>query len=95
MLTPIGDKIIIKPLPYTPTSKAGVIMYENDPQLHLGEIVSVGRGRDTLHGFEPIDDLKPGDVVFYYRGAGTRLKWDGEDYMILVYKEVYAFARKE
>ena len=48
-----------------------------------GEVVAVGPGRPTDEGKRVELDVKVGDTVVYSKYAGTEIKEDGEDYLIL------------
>ena len=55
-----------------------------------GKIVAVGPGRVLDDGKREQMDLKPGDKVLYAKYAGTELKLDDEDLLIIGYKDILA-----
>lgn len=91
MLTPLGDKIIIKPVKIEEKTKSGIVLAgQMATSFAYAEVVAVGTGRETLHGMEPINDIQPGDKIMYYRTAGIDMRWEGESFLMITYKEMYA-----
>lgn len=82
-LKPLADRVIIKALPMEEKTKSGIIMPDTAKEKpQEGEIVAVGPGR--MEKGERIGlDVKVGDRVIYSKYAGTEIKSDGEEYLIL------------
>lgn len=89
--SPIGERVIIKPKTRQEKTDGGIILPDcakEKPQ--EGEVVSIGKGRQTENGqFIPIE-LKIGDKVLYGKYSGTEIKIDGEEYLILKETEIFA-----
>lgn len=91
MIKCTGDKILVKPIEWESKTKAGLhVVGKQGTHFKLGTILDIGMGRDTLHGYEPITDLAVGDKVMYYTAMGSAFMWEGEDFVMLNYKEVHA-----
>jgi len=83
-IEPLGDRVVVRPTPKEEVSKGGVILPDTvreKPQ--EGEIIAVGPGRLSEEGTRIAMELKPGDKVIYAKYAGTELKLDDEELMIL------------
>ena len=88
---PLADRVVIKPTEREEVTKGGIILpdtVKEKPQ--EGEIVAVGPGRLSDDG-EPIKmDVKVGDKIIYARYAGTEIKIDDEEYVILRESDILA-----
>jgi chaperonin GroES len=90
-LTPLGDRVIIRPIPSEEKTKGGVILPETAKEKPMkGEVVAVGKGRYTEEGQLIEMEVKPGDTVLYGKYAGTEIKYEGEEYLIAKQSEILA-----
>ncbi|MFP4496926.1 MAG: co-chaperone GroES [Vulcanimicrobiota bacterium] len=90
-LTPIGDRVIIKPMPSEEKTKGGVILPDTAKEKpQKGEIIAVGKGKVTDDGKEIKMEVKTGDKVLYGKYAGTEIKYEGEEYLIVKQSEILA-----
>ncbi|HBD93574.1 MAG: co-chaperone GroES [Spirochaetes bacterium GWF1_31_7] len=81
-IRPIGDRVLIKVKDSeTKTSGGLVIPQTSQEKTQEGTIVSVG---------EVDNKVKAGDVVMYDKYAGTQLKIDGKDHLIIKTEEILA-----
>ena len=81
---PYGDRVIIKPTQREEVSAGGIVLpdtVQEKPQ--EGEIVAVGTGRTTEDGKRVEMESKIGDLVVYSKYAGSELKDEGDDLLIL------------
>ena len=79
-----SDRILVKPTDREEVTSSGIVLpgtAQERPQ--EGEVVAVGPGRTTDDGKRVELDVKVGDTVVYSKYAGTEIKEDGEDYLIL------------
>lgn len=84
MIRPLGDRVVVKPLPLEERTKGGIVLpdtVKEKPQ--KGEVVAVGSGRLLDNGQRVAIDLRPGDQVLYSKYAGNEVKIDDVDYLIL------------
>ena len=88
---PLADRVVIKPTEREEVTKGGIILpdtVKEKPQ--EGEVVAVGPGRLSEDG-KPIKmDVKVGDKIIYARYAGTEIKIDDEEYVILRESDILA-----
>ena len=90
-LTPLGDRVIIRPIPSEEKTKGGVILPETAKEKPMkGEVVAVGKGRYTEEGQLIEMEVKPGDTVLYGKYAGTEIKYEGEELLIAKQSEILA-----
>jgi chaperonin GroES len=90
-IEPLGDRVVVKPTPKEEMSKGGVILpdtVKEKPQ--EGEVIAVGPGRLSEDGTRIAMDVKLGDRVIYARYAGTELKLDDEELIILRESDILA-----
>lgn len=89
-ITPIGDKIVVRPIEKEEITKSGIVLpssAKEKPQ--EGEVVAVGSGR-MIEGKKVPLDVKAGDKVVYGKYSGDELKIDDIEYKILREDEVLA-----
>lgn len=89
-IKPLGDRVVIKQLPMEEKTKSGIIMPDTAKEKpQEGEVVAVGPGK-LEKGERVALDLQVGDKVIYSKYAGTEVKYDGEEYLILKESDILA-----
>lgn len=89
-IKPLADRVVIKMLEAEDTTKSGIILAgtaKEKPQ--IAEVMAVGPG-GVVDGKEVVMELAVGDKVIMSKYAGTEVKLDGEEYMILRQSDVLA-----
>ena len=89
-IKPLADRVVIKMLEAEETTKSGIILAgtaKEKPQ--IAEVVAVGPG-GVVDGKEVKMELSVGDRVIMSKYAGTEVKLDGEEYIILRQSDVLA-----
>lgn len=89
-LVPLGDKVVVKQLEAIETTKSGIVLTggaKEKPQ--EAEVIAVGPG-GVIDGKEIKMEVKPGQKVMYSKYAGTEVKLDGEEYIILKQSDILA-----
>lgn len=90
-LEPLGDRVIIKPIPREEMTKGGIYIPDTAKEKpQEGEVVAVGPGKVGDDGKRQPMEVKKGDRVMYARYAGTELKEDDDEYIILRESDVLA-----
>ncbi len=90
-LTPLGDRVLIKPMPSEERTKGGVILPDTAKEKpQKGEVIAVGKGKLTDDGKRIEMEVKVGDKVLYGKYAGTEIKYEGEEYLIVKQSEILA-----
>lgn len=89
-LKPLGDRVIIKMTEAEETTKSGIILAgtaKEKPQ--IAEVIAVGPG-GNVDGKEITMEVKVGDKVITSKYAGTEVKCDGEEYMVVRQSDILA-----
>jgi chaperonin GroES len=89
-LVPLGDRVVLKQLEAEETTKSGIVLTgtaKEKPQ--QAEVVAVGPG-GLVDGKEVTMQVQAGDQVFYSKYAGTEVKLDGEEYIIVKQSDILA-----
>lgn len=94
ILTPIGDKVIVKPDPEELKTKSGIVLPDaakEKPQ--EGTVIAVGTGRILDNGQKVPHEVKVGDKVLYSKYGGTEVKVEEEEYIILSERDILAIKK--
>ena len=89
-LVPLGDRVVIKQLVAEETTKSGIILAsaaQEKPQ--EAEVIAVGPG-GVIDGKEVTMQVKPGDKIIYSKYAGTEVKLEDEEYIIVKQGDILA-----
>lgn len=89
-LTPLGDRVVLKQLEAETTTKSGIVLTtatQEKPQ--EAEVVAVGPG-GMVDGKEVVMQVKEGQKVIYSKYAGTEVKLDGQEYIIVRQNDILA-----
>ena len=87
-LVPLGDRVVLKQLVAEETTKSGIVLpgqAQEKPQ--QAEVVAVGPG-GMVDGKEVKMEVAVGDQVIYSKYAGTEVKLDGEEYIIVKQNDI-------
>jgi chaperonin GroES len=83
-LRPLQDRIIVKRLEEESKTAGGIFIPETAKEKpQKGEVVAVGNGKKTEDGKIIPIDVKTGDKVLFGKYAGTEIKVDGEEFLIM------------
>ncbi len=90
-LQPLGDRVVIKALPKEEVTKSGLVLPDTAKEKpQEGEVIAVGPGRLTDDGKRIPMETKEGDTVIYAKYAGTEIKLEGEELIILRESDILA-----
>jgi chaperonin GroES len=88
---PLQDRLVVKRLAEEEKTKGGIIIPDaakEKPQ--EGKVIAVGAGKVTDNGQRVTPEIKAGDKVLFGKYAGTEIKIDGEEHLILREDDVLA-----
>ena len=94
-LTPLHDRIVVKRVAEAETTRGGIIIPDtakDKPQ--EGEVISVGKGKSNDEGKVFPLAVKAGDRILFGKYAGTEIKIDGDDFLIMREEEVLGILKK-
>lgn len=90
MIKPLEDRILVKMKEGEETTKSGIILTNNSKEKpQIAEVVEVGPGKKIDGKLEPVC-VKKGDNVIVSKYAGTEVKYEGVNYIILKSEDVLA-----
>lgn len=83
-IRPLQDRILVKRLESEEKTASGIIIPENAKEKPMeGEVIAVGSGKTLDDGKVRKPDVKPGDRVLFSKYAGSEVKVDGIEHLIL------------
>lgn len=89
-IRPLGDRIIIEAVPQEETTKSGIVLPGASKEKPIqGKVLAVGSG-ELVDGKKIPLEVKENDLVIYSKYAGTEVKYDGKEYLILKQSDVLA-----
>ena len=89
-MKPLGDRVVIKNMEAEETTKGGIILAaaaKEKPQ--MAEVIAVGPG-GVVDGKDVQMQVKVGEKVIYSKYAGTEVKLDGVEYIIVKQSDILA-----
>jgi chaperonin GroES len=88
---PLHDRLIIQTLEEEEKTKGGIIIPDTAKEKPVeGKVIAVGAGRIKKDGTKMPLEIKKGDRVLYAKYAGTEIKIDGEDYLMMREDDILA-----
>jgi len=85
-IKPLADRVVIEPLAAETQTASGLFIPDSaQEKQQKGKVVAVGNGKKD-HDMT----VKKGDTVLYGKYAGTELKMDGKDYVIMREDDILA-----
>ena len=95
-IRPLADRVVIKPQEREEKTKGGLFLPDtaSKEKPQQGKVMAVGEGRLDDSGKRVPLSLQAGDTVLFAKYAGTDIKIDDEDYLILAEKDVLAIVQE-
>jgi chaperonin GroES len=92
---PLHDRVLLKRIEEKETVKGGIIIPDTAKEKPMeGEVIAAGPGKMMEDGKRASMDVKAGDRVLFGKYAGTEIKIDDEDYVIMREEEILAVLKK-
>lgn len=83
-IRPLGDRVVIQPKVQEEMTRSGIVLPDTAKEKpQQGTVVAVGPGQLTEEGKRLPMDVKEGQTVLYAKYAGTELKLEDQEYLIL------------
>lgn len=83
-LQPLGDRLVVKAMERETTTKSGIVLPDTAKEKpQEGEVLAVGPGKVLDNGKRTTLEVQAGQRVLFAKYAGTEVKIDGEEYLIL------------
>jgi chaperonin GroES len=88
-IEPLDDQVLLRPIDGDPVTAGGIIIPDGAKEKPMrGTVVALGPGRVLDSGARLEPWLREGDLVIYSKYAGTELKIQGEDVLLLRERDV-------
>ena len=90
-IRPLHDRLIVKRLEEEEKTKGGIIIPDTAKEKPVeGKVIAVGEGRIKKDGKKIPVEVKKGDRILFAKYAGTEVKIDGEEHLIMKEDDVLA-----
>jgi chaperonin GroES len=94
-IKPLADKVLIERLEAEAKTAGGIVLPDSAKEKpQRGKVVSVGEGKLLDDGTIRKLEVKKGDLVLFTSYAGTELKIDGKEYLIMSESDIMAIIEK-
>lgn len=94
-LSPLGDRVVVRPSAREEVTRSGIVLPDTAKEKpQEGEVIAVGPGRVLDNGERMAPEVKVGDTVLYSKYAGTEVKVDGEEWLIVRESDVLAIVNR-
>ncbi len=94
-IRPLGDKVLVKRVEAESKTAGGIVLPDTAKEKpQRGEIVAVGEGKMLENGTRKEVQVKKGDTVLFTSYAGTEIKVDGKEYLIMDESDIMAVIEK-
>ncbi|HEY9765697.1 MAG TPA: co-chaperone GroES [Chroococcales cyanobacterium] len=87
-IRPLGDRVVVKVVKQEMTSGGIVLPDTAQEKPQLGEVIAVGTGRLMDNGNRAKMEVGAGNKVLFAKYAGTEIKLDGEEYLVISEKDI-------
>jgi chaperonin GroES len=91
LLKPLGDRIVIELVESEEKSAFGIVLPDSAKEKpQEGKVLAVGTGRVLENGARVELDVKEGDKIIFSKYAGTEVKYEGNEFLILRENDILA-----
>ncbi|MCL7748837.1 MULTISPECIES: co-chaperone GroES [Halalkalibacter] len=91
MLKPLGDRVVIELVESEEKTASGIVLPDSAKEKpQEGKVVAVGTGRVTDNGERVALEVSTGDSIIFSKYAGTEVKFEGKEYLILRESDILA-----
>ncbi len=90
-LTPLHDRVIVRPAAPEEVTKGGIIIPDTAKEKPMqGEVIAIGNGKQAEDGKTTPLTVKIGDRVLYGKYSGTEISIEGDDLLIMRESDIFA-----
>lgn len=91
MIKPLGDRVVIRVLEQEEKTASGIFLPDTAKEKpSQGEVIAVGTGKLQDNGMRTPLEVSVGDKIIFSKYAGTEVKYDGVDYLIVSERDILA-----
>ena len=90
MIKPLGDRVLVEPIEQEETTSFGIVLPDSAKEKpQEGKVIAVGNGA-VKDGARVALEVKEGDKVLFSKYAGTEIKYEGKEYLIMKESDIHA-----
>ncbi len=90
-IRPLHDRVLVKRIEGEEVSRGGIIIPDTAKEKPMkGRVIAVGSGKPSDEGETQALTVKAGDLVLFGKYAGTEVKIEGEDHLIMREEDILA-----
>ncbi|MGF7046335.1 chaperonin GroES [Paenibacillus sp. DS2015] len=90
MIRPLGDRVLVEPIEQEETTAFGIVLPDSAKEKpQEGKVIAVGSG-SVKDGARVALEVKEGDKVLFSKYAGTEIKYEGKEYLIMKESDIHA-----
>lgn len=89
MIKPLGNRVLVKMKEGEEKTKSGIILGSSQEKPQIAEVIEIGPG-EYIEGKIQEMHVKKGDNVFLSEYAGTKVKYEGKEYIIVKESDILA-----
>jgi len=90
-IKPLGDRVLVEPLEREEVTSSGIVLPDTAKEKpQEGTVVAGGSGRVDDKGQKHALEVKAGNKVLYGKYAGTEIKIEGKEFLIVSEKDILA-----
>jgi len=94
-IRPLGDKVLVERVEAESKTAGGIVLPDTAKEKpQRGKVVSVGEGKMLENGTRKEVQVKKGDLVLFTSYAGSEVKIDGKEYLIMDESDIMAVIAK-
>lgn len=91
MIKPLGDRVVIRVLEQEEKTASGIFLPDTAKEKpSQGKVIAVGTGKLQDNGTRTPLEVSVGDKIIFSKYAGTEVKYDGVDYLIVSERDILA-----
>lgn len=90
-VSPLGDRVLVQAMEVEERTASGIVLPDTAKEKpQQAKVIAVGTGRILDNGQKVPLEIQEGDTVIYSKFAGTEVKIDGQEYLILNERDILA-----
>ncbi|GFN29798.1 co-chaperone GroES [Paenibacillus xylaniclasticus] len=90
MIKPLGERVLVEPIAKEETTASGIVLPDTAKEKpQEGKVVAVGSGA-LKDGVRVALEVQVGDRVLFSKYAGTEVKYEGKEYLIMKESDIHA-----
>lgn len=90
-IKPLADRVLVRPQEHEERTKGGIVLPDTAKEKpQMGKVLAVGPGRLLESGQRVAMEVKEGDTILYSKYAGTEIKVNGEELLLINERDILA-----